>query len=516
MNLPISPGYLVILLVILGALAVVGILGKVPLSYNIRNLFVRWPMSVLTAFAFTIVIFLLTAMLAFINGMSKLTDDSGHAENVVVLADGSNDESFSTLGFTDTSDIDHEPGVAQNAEGKALCSREVYILASQSVAPKPGKATGTVGTGLVKRVVANEGRVIVTENDNDITYKMEPTTPVFINEGDGRLEFVKPGDLLWAAYEQRGDVRAVSELRVSNKRRFVQVRGVEDPAIAADVHGLELLSGHWFSDAGVEELPAEPGKQPETAVQAVLGEGAAKAIGPDVGKESLEVGDVFLLGPKRWKVVGILKASGTVFGSEVWTKRSYIGDLYGKPSTISSITIRTKSPADAEALTKALKDYKLAKLNPQTETDYYSQQRTFLLIIRTAIIVLTVFMALGGIFGVMNTMFAAISQRTKDIGVLRIIGYARWQVLVSFLLESMVLALFGGLLGCALGMLVHGRSMTSVVGAAQGFGKTVVLQLSVTPNTILVGVLLTLIMGLLGGLLPALTAMRLRALESLR
>ena len=73
-----------------------------------------------------------------------------------------------------------------------------------------------------------------------------------------------------------------------------------------------------------------------------------------------------------------------------------------------------------------------------------------------AIVIVAVIMAVGGVFGVMNTMFAAISQRTKDIGVLRIIGFARWQILMSFFLESLVLALIGGLLGCALGSLANG------------------------------------------------------------
>jgi ABC-type antimicrobial peptide transport system permease subunit len=133
-----------------------------------------------------------------------------------------------------------------------------------------------------------------------------------------------------------------------------------------------------------------------------------------------------------------------------------------------------------------------------------------------AISFLTFFMAIGGICGVMNTMFAAISQRSKDVGVLRILGYARWQILVSFLLEAILIALAGGLLGCALGSLSHGWSATSIVGSGQGFGKTVILRLAVDGNTLTWGVLLTLFMGLLGGLLPSLWAMRLRPLESLR
>jgi ABC-type antimicrobial peptide transport system permease subunit len=117
-------------------------------------------------------------------------------------------------------------------------------------------------------------------------------------------------------------------------------------------------------------------------------------------------------------------------------------------------------------------------------------------------------------------MFAAISQRTKDIGVLRILGYARWQILVSFVSESLLIAVVGGLLGCALGALgpiVSGGTMTSVIGSEGGsWGKTVELRLLVTANTVLIGVLLSLIMGLLGGLLPGLAAMRLKPLEAMR
>ena len=114
-------------------------------------------------------------------------------------------------------------------------------------------------------------------------------------------------------------------------------------------------------------------------------------------------------------------------------------------------------------------------------------------------------------------MFAAISQRKQDIGLLRILGYARWQVLVSFFLESLVIALVGGILGCALGSLSNGWTATSLVSAGQGgFGKTVVLKLVIDANTLAAGLNVTLFMGALGGLVPALTAMRLRPLESVK
>ena len=95
-------------------------------------------------------------------------------------------------------------------------------------------------------------------------------------------------------------------------------------------------------------------------------------------------------------------------------------------------------------------------------------------------------------------------------------GYARWQVLVSFLLESLVIALVGGLLGCGLGSLADGWTATSMMMGQGGGGKSVVLQLAMSPDIAATGILLTLLMGLLGGLLPALAAMRLKPLEALR
>jgi ABC-type antimicrobial peptide transport system permease subunit len=113
-------------------------------------------------------------------------------------------------------------------------------------------------------------------------------------------------------------------------------------------------------------------------------------------------------------------------------------------------------------------------------------------------------------------MFAAVSQRIKDIGVLRVLGYNRWQILVSFLLESLLLALVGGIAGLAIGYLVNGIEQTGVISSGQGGGKTVVFKMVVSQAVLLAGVSFTLIMGVLGGILPALAAMRLRPLESLR
>jgi putative ABC transport system permease protein len=419
--------------------AVLLLVGKIPLGYNVRNLVVRWRITLLTGVAFTLVVALMTVLLAFVNGMYKLTEGSGQPGNVIVLSDGATDELFSNMSYSDTSNIDNHALVLRDGN-KALCSREVYVLGSQPIPPE------------------------------------------------------------------------------NKRRRFVQVRGLEDAVIAGKVHGLELLEGQWFSDVGVQELPrAETGREPEQAIQAVLGEGIARKLGRDLGKDRLHAGDVFELGPRKWVVVGVMKSSGSTFASEVWAKRTLVGPLYGKEQ-ISTIVLRTAGPKQAADLAKDLTaNFKTAAVQAQTETEYYSKLQATNLQFLIGIGFVTFFMGLGGVFGVMNTMFAAIAQRTKDIGVLRILGYARWQILVSFFLESLAIALVGGLLGCALGYLADGWTATSIVSSgAGGGGKNVILKLVVDAQILGLGLLISLAMGVLGGLIPSLSAMLVRPLESLR
>jgi ABC-type antimicrobial peptide transport system permease subunit len=250
----------------------------------------------------------------------------------------------------------------------------------------------------------------------------------------------------------------------------------------------------------------------------VLGEGIAATLGGDFGKKALTVGDHFNLGDRDWVVTGVLKSEGSTFGSEVWAKQSLVGPMFRKEA-FTTLVLRAEddSAAGADALAYDLRTrFSQVKLRAVPETEYYADlsktNRQFLV----AILVVAAIMAIGGIFGVMNTMFAAISQRTKDIGMLRLLGFKRWQVLVSFMLESLAIAAAGGLVGCALGYLSNGWTATSIISAGQGSGKMVVLRLIVDTSTVLAGLLFTLVMGRLGGLVPALSAMRLRVLESLR
>ncbi len=309
------------------------------------------------------------------------------------------------------------------------------------------------------------------------------------------------------------------------KRRFLQMRGIEDPAASSRVHELKLhAGGRWFSDAGVRKL-ADADAAAAPAIEVVLGEGIARQLGGDrtpaelakaKNRDRLDVGDTFQLGERRWVVAGVLSSSGSTFDSEVWAKRTIIGPMFGKQS-YTSLVLKTASPAAAlEAKNFFNKDYEKASVQALTEKEYFAKLSETNAQFLIGIIIVTAIMAFGGMMGIMNTMFAAVSQRQKDIGVLRLLGFTRWQISTSFLVESLALALVGGLAGCALGMLADGLTATSIVSGGQGGGKFVVLKLTVDARILTLGIVLSLIMGALGGLIPALKSMWLRPLEALR
>jgi putative ABC transport system permease protein len=438
------------------------LVGKVPLRYNLRNLTVRWKTTLMTALAFTMVVALMTVMLAFVNGMYLLTENSGHPGNVVILSEGSTDEALSNLPAIDLSDLENQPGILRE-NGRPLASRETYMIVNQPIAnAQPGGPT----------------------------------------------------------------------------QRFLQIRSTNEPLVSARVHDIVLYpGGKWFSPAGVEELKDRlgAGKSKLPAIQVVLGEGIARELGRDrTGKElenaknpqRLDVGDTFDLCNRTAVVVGVMRSGGSSFDSELWAKQSLIGPLLGKEN-YSSVIVRTTDAAAAKKFEQFINGgsgaderfgggYRKANFKAQVETEYYSSLGETNMQFLYAVIFVAIVMAIGGIFGVMNTMFAAINQRIGDIGVLRLLGFARWQILASFLMESLVIALVGGVVGCALGMQADGWSANSVVSGGPGHGKFVVLKLTIDAQILGAGMLLAIAMGALGGLLPALSAMRLRPLDALR
>lgn len=308
-------------------------------------------------------------------------------------------------------------------------------------------------------------------------------------------------------------------------RRFMQIRGIDDPQRSGFVHGIDLYeNGRWFSASAAQEFELPEGGR-KTVHECVIGEGIARELGFDrepqlrlAGRNPnrLDVGDVFSLREHDWIVVGVMQSSGSTFDSEIWVKRDTIAKIMSK-DTLTTLVARTEDNEQAARLkTFFNQEYKKAKVTAHVEQQFYenmSQTNTQFLY---SIIFVTVVMSVGGMFGVMNTMFAAVAQRTKDFGVLRLLGFASWQIVTSLLIESLAIALLGGAAGCAIGMLADGWTANSVVSAAGGGGKFVVLKMNVDQDTLAVGMLVAALMGALGGLIPALTAMRLKPLDALR
>ncbi|MBX9680500.1 MAG: ABC transporter permease [Gemmataceae bacterium] len=300
------------------------------------------------------------------------------------------------------------------------------------------------------------------------------------------------------------------------QRRFVQMRGLEDPEVAAEVHGIELAKGRWFSQTGVPEI--------------VLGDGVARTFGQDMGKEALEPGDEVKIGKLTWKVVGVMSAINATFASEIWVLDKVVQNNFGRENSYSSYVARTvqlvpskkqnpTSTIEARLASKLLKETRAEgrAFSAQPEREYYAKLTQTNQQFLYAYLFIAAVIAIGGVLGVMITMFAAVSQRAKDIGVLRLLGFRRWQILLAFLFESLVIALLGGLIGLTLGYLVfNGQTLSSIVSSGQGGGKSVVLRLEVDRVIALIDISFALLMGAVGGFVPAFNAMRLRPLESLR
>ncbi|MCI0704243.1 MAG: ABC transporter permease, partial [Planctomycetia bacterium] len=398
----------VFLLVYATDLLLLLLIGRVPLAYNFRYLWVRKRDTALTALAFTVVVGLVIVLLAFVNGMYKLNESTGIPGNVMVLAEGSTDELFSNL----------ERAAAQDVERIEVAGPGGSKITVARAVPGPG--------GELTPIPAD-----APKDTPNAVYLASLEAYMVMNQPVP----VKPGE--------------------TPRRRFLQVRALKDPHVAAAVHNMQLEpGGKWFAANGVHQESG--GKY----LPCVIGTGVASKLGEDVGKAKLEPGDTFELGDHTWIVLGVMKSEGTTFGSEMWvSENNLVVQAAGKANRYTTMVLRMSENTDVAARATANylnKDYTKSKLKAFAEPDYYKEltktNETFL----TWIVFLAVVMAVGGVFGVMNTMFASIAARIKEVGVLRILGFKRWQILISFMIESLAIALVGGVVGCALGTLANG------------------------------------------------------------
>ena len=224
------------------------------------------------------------------------------------------------------------------------------------------------------------------------------------------------------------------------------------------------------------------------------------------------LGERLRFGRSRWTVVGIFEAGRTAFGSEIWTDATELADDFDR-ADYSAVLLRAESPLALRAIARRIDSDQRLHLKAQAEPEYYAEQTKTAGPIKVLGGFMAILMAIGASFAVMNTMYAAVARRSREIGVLRVLGFQPASILLSFLGESVLLALLGGLVGCLLALPIHG--LTTGTMNFRTFSD-ISFAFRITPDLLLNGLGFSLAMGALGGFLPARLASRQPMVETLR
>jgi ABC-type lipoprotein release transport system permease subunit len=304
------------------------------------------------------------------------------------------------------------------------------------------------------------------------------------------------------------------------------------PDIAPGPDGRPLVSAELFvitnlprlNFSGTSNVPVR-GIHPEGVSfrsQVRVVEGRMFAPGSDeviVGRKIAKrvahcrIGDRLRFGQRDFAVVGHFDANGAAFESEIWGDETVLGPAFDREG-FQSVTFRMRDPARFAEIEKRLEGDPRLGVQVQTERGFYvSQSRLLANVIRGAGLLITLIMAVGAIFGAMNTMYAAVGTRTREIATLLVLGFSPWAVMGSFMFESLLLALAGGVLGCLFALPING--ITTSTTNWSSFSE-LAFAFRITPTAMAVGLVFAAVMGLAGGFFPALKAARQPLATSLR
>lgn len=286
----------------------------------------------------------------------------------------------------------------------------------------------------------------------------------------------------------------INTKRKDGKSSNVQIRGV-------DPMGLEMRPGIRI----VEGRAVNPGTN-----EAIVSKGLASRFA------GMAVGDTVKSGSYRWVIVGHFDASGSAYESEMWVDVKDLQQQTKRP-IFSSVFVRTTDPEAAARYIETVKGDQRLKLEGKTEKKYYEEQMVTGAPIKILAILVGIFTAIAASFGAMNTMYAQVSARTREIGTLRAIGFSRRSVLASFVLESLILCVAGGALGTFLAFVLFNLVVTAPRGTInfRTFSE-VLFNFRLTPPLIAGGIAFSLAIGLFGGFFPAWRAARLKITTALR
>lgn len=383
-----------------------------PLSYNVRNLRVRWRLTMLAVLGIAAVVSVFVVLVAMAAGFARVLATTGIPQNGIVVQRGSVSEMTSGMSRQVASQIMVDSRVARGADGHPLASPEIVVAVS------------------MRR--STDG---------------EPTN--------------------------------------------VLVRGVTPTALVVR-NGIRIEQGRAFTP-GLAEI--------------IVGRRIRDRI------TGLALGRVVTIQRREWRIVGIFSAGGSGFESEVWGDLDVMAQAFNRMGGYSSLALRLSDPSMRPAFDQEIRRNPQMQLQLNEERAYYEGQAG---LVGPAMWALAGFVAIvmgvGASFGAMNTMYAIVAARTREIGTLRALGFSRLSVLTAFVLESSLLALVGGLLGCALALPANGLTGAT----ANATFSELAFAFQITPPILLGGMAFALLMGVAGGLLPAFRAARLPIASALR
>ncbi|HUU13209.1 MAG TPA: ABC transporter permease [Terriglobia bacterium] len=370
----------------------------IPLKYNLRNLAVRRTTTAMTAFSITLTVTVFVVLMALAQGLQVSLTATGHPLNLLILREGSQSETQSSVQRDSLQVIRYLDGIAKTENGEPWVSPELIVLINL---PRRGQVQGS---NVSIRGLGPEG------------FAMRPEFKLV----EGRQ--FRPG---------------LREVIVSKK--------------IAD----------RFQNCG-------------------LGEKLKFAKG-------------------YWTVVGIFDAGSTAYASEIWTDAEDLGQDFDRDA-YSSVLVRATDATALARLKKVVSDDRRLHMKPQTEKEYYESQTSTAAPIKALGIFIAGLMAVGASFAAMNTMYAAVARRTKEIGVLRVVGFSRRSILLSFIIESVLIAALGGFIGCVLALPVNG--VTTGTTNFMTFSE-LTFDFRITLGLLVNGMIFAVVMGFVGGLFPA-------------
>jgi putative ABC transport system permease protein len=383
-----------------------------PLYYNVRNVRVRWQVTLLAVSGIALVVAAFAVLMSMSEGFASALRSTGRRDNAIVVQRGSASELTSGVPLAQRDQIVVDDRVARDANGQPMASWEWVIVIA--LPKKDGQPTNV-------------------------------------------------------------SIRAVTP-------RAFQVRS-----------GIQIVQGRTFQP-GLDEV--------------IVGRKLLDRI------EGLRLGGTVKYQRKQFQIVGIFASQGGAFESEIWGDFDTFGALFQRGAGSNSLVVRMKDPAEIPAFDRWIRTNPQMQLQAVEERKYYEDQAGPLAkILKTLARMVAFIMGVGAVFGAMNTMYAIVAARTREIGTLRALGFSRRAILFAFVIESMFLAVIAGVVGCVLALPMHGFSTGT--GQTQSFSE-IAFDFRITPAIVVGAMIFAVAMGVVGGLLPALRAARLPITSALR